>query len=100
MTESTVDPLTKVVEAAKTLAVQEEGVDESSIEVRTAERVTWSDGSLGCPVEGMIYTQAVVEGYWVVLASSGRIFDYRSELSGPLRLCIDGQPPASVYGQS
>ena len=29
----------------------------------SAERVTWADGSLGCPKEGYAYTQAMVPGY-------------------------------------
>jgi hypothetical protein len=37
--------------------------------VRLAESVTWSDGSLGCPEEGLMYTQAEVEGYRVVIAT-------------------------------
>jgi hypothetical protein len=32
-----------------------------------AESVVWNDGSLGCPEPGMMYTQALVNGYWVVI---------------------------------
>ena len=40
-------------------------VDQLTIE--RAEAVTWNDGSLGCPEPGMMYTQALVDGYWVVI---------------------------------
>lgn len=96
MTKAKPDPLTEVIEAAKALAVQVQGADESSIEVSAAERVTWSDGSLGCPEEGMVYTQALVDGYWIVLSTSVGSLDYRSDLSGRLRLCRDGEPPFSI----
>jgi hypothetical protein len=32
-----------------------------------AEAVTWPDGALGCPEPGIVYTQALVPGYWVVV---------------------------------
>jgi hypothetical protein len=27
----------------------------------------WNDGSLGCPEPGMMYTQALVNGYWLII---------------------------------
>ena len=41
------------------------------------EAVLWTDGSLGCPRPGVMYTQAEVPGYWVELEIAGRRFDYR-----------------------
>ena len=37
----------------------------ADLKVLSAEAVTWSDGSLGCPEPGMMYTQALVPGYRV-----------------------------------
>jgi len=42
------------------------------------EDVTWRDGSLGCPQEGMMYTQALVEGMLIVLRVEGRDYQYHS----------------------
>src|SRR4030095_8763773 len=42
-----------------------------------AEPVVWSDGSLGCPEPGMEYTQALVNGYWVVINAAGQTYDFR-----------------------
>ena len=42
-----------------------------------AEPMTWNDGSLGCPQPGQVYTQALVEGFHVILEVDGREFDYR-----------------------
>ena len=67
----------------------------SSIIVVRAQSVTWSDGSLGCPEPGMSYTQALVDGYWVVLDADGQMMDYRASASGAFKLCADsmGVPP-------
>ena len=42
-----------------------------------AEPVVWNDGSLGCPEPGMEYTQALVNGYWVVIEAAGQTYDFR-----------------------
>jgi hypothetical protein len=54
------------------------GVPAGSIEVVSAEEVTWPDGSLGCPEPGMSYTQALVEGSKVVLQHEDRVFVYHA----------------------
>ncbi len=52
------------------------GVAAADIEVVLAERVTWSDGSLGCPKPGEMYTQALVDGYRIVLSVDGQEVHY------------------------
>ena len=61
-----------------------------------AESVVWNDGSLGCPEPGMMYTQALVNGYWVIIDAAGRTYDYRVDSGGSFRLCPEGrgQPPS------
>jgi hypothetical protein len=63
------------------------GADPESIEVQRAEAVVWRDGSLGCPRPGMMYTQALVDGYWVVLGYDGEAYDYRANSGGYFALC-------------
>lgn len=63
------------------------------ITITRAEAVVYNDGSLGCPEPGRMYTQALVNGYWVVLEQDGRRFDYRASGRGYFRLCKKGQPP-------
>jgi hypothetical protein len=48
------------------------------IEVVQEEVVTWRDGSLGCPKEGMMYTQALVEGTFIVLRVDDVEYHYHS----------------------
>lgn len=63
------------------------GVEESAIAVLSAESVTWSDGSLGCPQPGMLYTQALVEGSRVVLEHEDRFYDYHAGTEHEPFLC-------------
>jgi hypothetical protein len=72
------------VEAAIADASQRFGVEGQEVAVAGALRVTWSDGSLGCPEDGMMYTQALVPGYLLTLEIAGQRVDYHG---------ADGQAP-------
>jgi hypothetical protein len=75
-------------------AAHEAGVSGEAIEVVTAESVTWSDGSLGCPQPGHMYTQALVPGYRVVLRVAGAEVAYHASDSGDFRPCANPVPHA------
>ncbi|HVM25976.1 MAG TPA: hypothetical protein VM253_11320 [Candidatus Limnocylindrales bacterium] len=74
-------------------AAQETGVPVDEISVVTAESVTWSDGSIGCPEEGMGYTQALVPGYRVVLDVAGEQIHFHAGSDGQFFACDDPQEP-------
>lgn len=63
------------------------GSKTDKINVIKMEAVTWPDGALGCPEPGMLYPQALVEGYWIILEIDGVRYDYRATQSGDYRLC-------------
>jgi hypothetical protein len=63
--------------------------------VVVGQEVVWSDGSLGCPVRGQAYTQALVPGFWIVLEAAGERYDYRASRAGAVRLCEGVRPLAS-----
>ncbi len=65
-----------------------------AIEVVQAAAVTWSDGSLDCPEPGMLYTQALVDGYHVILRGGDEELDYRVTAQGGFRLCEGGGRPS------
>jgi hypothetical protein len=71
------------------------GVTAAEVSVQRAQAVTWNDGSLGCPEPGQMYTQALVDGYWVVLQAGGQELDFRASQQGEVKLCPPGQgrPP-------
>ncbi len=78
------------IEAAIADAAERFGVDPASVAVARSLRVTWSDGSLGCPVAGMMYTQALVEGYLITLEVDGQRYDYHGAMVGEPLLCERG----------
>lgn len=53
----------------------------------TAKAMTFNDGSLGCPKPGQAYTQALVDGYQIVVEVDGARYDYRSPGGDSVRLC-------------
>jgi hypothetical protein len=77
----------EVVEAARADLAQRNGVALEAVSVVRAREVDWPDSALGCPEEGMAYTQAVVSGYQVILQIDGRVFDYHAGSDGEVFLC-------------
>jgi hypothetical protein len=72
---------TIVQETIRDLAARLE-VSEQDIQVMEVRDVQWPDGALGCPEEGKMYTQAVVDGTQVILSAEGRIYDYHAGADG------------------
>ncbi len=79
--------LSAIVERVRADLAARLEVEESSIEVLSAELVTWPDGSLGCPQPGMFYTQALVEGSRVLLRSGETTSPYHAGDNGEPFLC-------------
>jgi len=72
------------------------GVEPSAVTVVRDERVTWRDGSTGCPKAGMAYTQALVPGRRLILESGGQRFAYHAGRSGALAYCATPDPDGSA----
>lgn len=70
----------------------------AEIEVVTAEAVTWPDGAAGCPQPGMMYTQALVRGYRIVLRAGGQVLNYHAGSSGGPRFCPADRVTAPAPG--
>lgn len=62
-------------------------IEIEQIEISKAEQVVWNDGSLGCPQPGEFYTQALVDGYWLILEVDNVAYDYRASDRGNFFLC-------------
>jgi len=93
--------LQSVTEAALVDATRLTGVERAKLVVVDAEAVTWQDGSLGCPQEGMQYTMALVPGYRVRIQAGDRLLDYHAGARGGLALCpadrsVDPLPGDSI----
>jgi hypothetical protein len=84
-----------MIEAARLDAAHAAGAPPEAFALKAAEPVTWRDGSLGCPRDGVLYTQALVPGYRIVLALGNVEFLYHTgRLGRPVRCPPKGaQPP-------
>lgn len=58
-------------------AAETTGLPVTALEVVRSLRVTWRDGSLGCPEPGMNYTMALVPGWHMIVRAGERLLDYR-----------------------
>lgn len=82
------DLMAKIMADASTRS----GVPLGDIVAVRAEQALWNDGSLGCPQPDMSYTQALVNGYWVVLRAGEKLLDYRASESGFFVFCDTAFP--------
>lgn len=85
------DPLPQAVrEALQADAAKRSGLTPDKLAVVSTEKVTWTDGALGCPQPGRMYTQAIVPGYRVVVRAGERLLIYHTSESGDVVLCPAG----------
>ncbi|MER7558068.1 hypothetical protein ABTZ46_14075 [Nocardioides sp. NPDC126508] len=82
----------KVAAAIADLA-ERQGVKSEQITVVSNDKVTWRDGSLGCPEPGKMYTMVLTDGVRVVLEAAGKTYEYHGGETGPVRFCQDPQDP-------
>jgi hypothetical protein len=73
--------------------------DSSTLQV-SVEDVTWSDGSLGCPMPGQMYTQALVPGWRLIVSDGARDLTYHASRGGYWIQCPAGRarPPLPGSG--
>ncbi|WP_122262715.1 hypothetical protein [Ornithinimicrobium cerasi] len=82
------------VQAAVAAEAQRRGVDVSAVSVAGFAEVTWTDGSLGCPQPGMMYTQALVPGHQLILEVDGQLASYHAAQGRDFAYCASPVPPA------
>jgi hypothetical protein len=91
-TPSMQSPVPKaILEPILNKAAELAAVSREQLVVVRAEPAVWNDGSLGCPEPGVMYTQALVKGYWVVIAAGGKNYDFRVDNGGRFKLCPQGR---------
>jgi hypothetical protein len=86
-----------MIEQIRADAAQRAGVALDDVKLRTVESVTWPDGSLGCPEPGMMYSQALVQGYRIRVDAAGTPVTYHTGATSTFVLCPPGaQPPSPM----
>ena len=81
------------ITSAVEMLAEAQGVEPGDIEVIGFEEVVWRDGSIGCPIEGMMYTQALVDGTRVALELDGEVYLFHAEGTGEPFLCENPAEP-------
>ena len=76
----------KIVELALEDLAKLLNITKNKILLKNVEEVTWNDGSLGYPEEGYNYTQALVEGYRIILYYSGQHYEYHTNKRNLIKL--------------
>ncbi len=90
---TTPSPFDPLIEAAVADLAARLQVDEGDVRVALVEEVTWSDGSLGCPEPGKLYTQALVPGVRIVLGYADILYDYHQGGNSRPFLCEEPVEP-------
>ncbi|MEP7294952.1 MAG: hypothetical protein ABI702_02105 [Burkholderiales bacterium] len=88
------DPARHFVQAALDDAALLTGIAAADLKVAGVERVTWLDGSLGCPEPDVFYTQALVPGFRIRIDAGGALLDYHTDTRGRILLCPAGRAVA------
>jgi hypothetical protein len=71
------------------------GLSADAVTLVLTEDVTWPDGSMGCPEPGMAHTQALVDGFRIVLAAAGEEYHYHGAVGEDPFYCASPSPPAT-----
>ena len=80
--------LAHLVAAAAADLAEHLSVSIGDIVVVSADSVVWPDGSIGCPIPDMLYTQVQVDGAKIVLSVDGGIYNYHSGAGRGPFLCV------------
>ena len=78
--------------AARMLLADELDADAGSFRLDSSESVQWSDASLGCTEEGMMYAQVITPGYKLVFDFDGTSYAVHTNSDGSnMVVCGDGR---------
>ncbi len=97
-TPSNGDNLTNQVSGAVADLSARTGITSSAIKVSEARIVQWGSSAVGCPKEGMNYTQAMVPGVLVILEADDVSYRYHGRSESALVYCPDERAQEPAYG--
>jgi len=88
--------LTPAQQAAVSALSDITGLPADKITLVSTEAVTWPDGCLGVQRGEMMCTQALVEGFKIVLEAEGREYEFHTNQNGSAVVLAPGELSASV----
>lgn len=74
------------------------GIATEAIIVSQARTVIWGSSAVGCPKDGMSYTQAIVPGVLVMLEADVTVYRYHGRMDSKLFFCPDDRAQEPAYG--
>jgi len=83
--------LTPAQRAALSALVDITGLSADKITLVSTEAVTWSDGCLGVQRAGVMCTQALVEGFKIVLEADGKEYEFHTNQNGSSVVLAPGE---------
>lgn len=72
-------------------AVNQFGLDRSTIRTLRFTPVTWPDSSLGCPMDGNMYMMVLTDGFQIVLEADGQRYFYHTQATDYFVYCPTGE---------
>ena len=84
--------LAVIIEAIRLHLSRQSNHAVEAINFVSAETVTWPNGALGCPAEGLSYIEVLVEGSRITLEAGGETYTYHTDGGRNFVLCRDGRP--------
>lgn len=89
---ATVPPqtLTDVQAAARDVLAERLSVSADTLALVSDQEVQWSDASLGCPQEGMMYAQVITPGHRITFSYGGDHYEVHTSIAG------DPAPPLNM----
>lgn len=76
--------LTPAQRAAIQALSEQHNIATDQIKLVSTEAETWPDGCLGVALPGMMCTQALVDGFRILLSAGGQVYEYRTNQDGSL----------------
>jgi hypothetical protein len=64
-------------------------VDAKEIDVTSTESIVWPNAALGCPLPNKVYTQGKIHGFRIWLKVNGQIYEYHTDRTGKIVLCLE-----------
>ena len=77
----------KIAEQATAILAKELNVVPEDVTILEVTHVTWRDSSLGCPEQGMMYTQVITPGYRVKAEVNGETYAVHMNEKGVGKIC-------------
>jgi hypothetical protein len=85
--------LQSLIDKATADLAQRLSIPVDQIRLIEASAVVWPDSSLGCPQEGMAYSQVLTPGYLIRLEAGDQEFEYHASKGTEVVSCENPMPP-------